>query len=104
VREALPQILLSKWPLRRLNLQIGSLTTFVRWRISVSPPNRTTFAAKVGVDILGVIVGGSKTAADERGAVDAAVSIDDCLQRRNELVSNFMAGFVSVLKKRDPEV
>ena len=58
----------------------------------------------VTADILRVRVSGSKAEADDKGALDTAVSPDDCLQRRNELVSSFVAGFVALLKKRDPEV
>ena len=56
------------------------------------------------LDILRVLIAGSKASADEKGAIDAPVTADDCLQRRNELVSNFIAGFVALLRKRDPEV
>ena len=51
-----------------------------------------------------MLISGTKAAADDKGAHDAALSTDDCLQRRNELVSSFIAGFVALLKKRDPEV
>jgi hypothetical protein len=53
---------------------------------------------------LGVLIAGSKAVSEERAAIDTAPSPDDCLKRRNELVSNFMNGFVNMLKKRDPEV